>query len=112
MLGNERLQDSAHTRAIATLQAFDVMTALDKVFMMDKSTKLNFTNLAEIYKSGFTRIPIYSGTRDNIVGILYAKDLILVDPEDEIEISALLTFHGGHTLRMVDCHTTLDKVWP
>ena len=42
--------------------------------------------------AGFTRIPVYDESRDNIVGILYAKDLILVDPDDEVEISAVLSF--------------------
>ena len=41
---------------------------------------------------GFTRIPVYQEHRDNIVGILYAKDLILVDPDDGVEINAVLSF--------------------
>ena len=35
---------------------------------------------------------MYQEHRDNIVGILYAKDLILVDPDDGVEISAVLSF--------------------
>lgn len=29
-----------------------------------------------IIKSGYSRIPVYSGTRDNIKGLLYSKDLL------------------------------------
>ena len=34
----------------------DVMTTLDKVFMVESSTRLTFQVLLDIYKSGFTRI--------------------------------------------------------
>ena len=35
---------------------------------------------------------MYESSRQNIVGILYVKDLILVDPDDETELSAVLAF--------------------
>jgi metal transporter CNNM len=51
----------------------EVMTDLDKCFMMELNTRLNFQIMLEIYKSGFTRIPIYKTTRPNVVGILFVK---------------------------------------
>lgn len=36
--------------------------------------------------------PIFCGDIQNVVGILYAKDLILLDPDDEIEIGAVVSF--------------------
>ena len=45
--------------------------------------------------SGFTRIPVYEDDRQNIVGVLYAKDLILVDPDDGLEINAVVSFRCG-----------------
>ena len=77
----------------------DVMTTLDNCFMLDAALRLNFDVILAIYKSGFTRIPIYQGSKHNIVGILYSKDLILVDPEDELEIQTVMNFRGrfgGH----------------
>ncbi len=44
-----------------------------------------------LHSAGYTRVPVYDGVRQNIVGILYSKDLILVDPDDEIEIGAVLS---------------------
>lgn len=32
--------------------------------------------LEKVIKSGYSRIPIYAGTRDNIKGLLYSKDLL------------------------------------
>lgn len=107
------LNASDHHLLVAALEykdkrVSDVMTSLDQCYMLEVSERLNFTLMLEVYKSGYTRIPVYSGERDNIVGVLYAKDLILVDPEDEIELSTILSFrgrHGGHVL----ADTKLDK---
>lgn len=63
----------------------------------------------QIYKSGFTRIPVFDTTRHNVIGILYAKDLILVDPQDQVEIRTILSFHGGE-VKKVNEDTTLDYV--
>ena len=92
----------------------EVMTELDRAYMIEVNTRLSFSVLMDIYKSGFTRIPVYEDRRGNIVGVLFTKDLILIDPDDEIEVSALLAFHGGKDggfLRYVNDNTTLDKVF-
>ena len=43
--------------------AFDIKTGFDKI-------------ISEIINSGFSRIPVYSGTFDSVKGILYAKDVL------------------------------------
>ena len=91
-------------------QVTDVMTSIEKVFMLEKSVRLNFENLLEVYKSGYTRIPVYESTRQNVVGILFTKDLILIDPDDEIEVSAVLSFHGKMMKRILDS-TPLHEVF-
>ena len=74
----------------------DVMTPIDKTFMVAGSTRLNFDNMLRIYESGYTRIPVHEdGDRQAIIGILYAKDLILVDPDDEIEVRAIIALRAG-----------------
>jgi metal transporter CNNM len=35
----------------------------------------------EIFKSGYSRIPVYDKDRHDVVGLILAKDLIFVDPE-------------------------------
>lgn len=46
-------------------------------------------------------MPIYEGERasPNIVGILFVKDLILVDPDDELEIATVMAFRGRNVGR-------------
>ena len=36
----------------------------------------------EVLCAGYTRIPVYEKHPQDIIGILYTKDLILVDPGD------------------------------
>jgi len=71
----------------------DVMTKMENVFMLDVNTKLDFEVLVTIFKYGFSRIPCYHKHDDGtvtIVGILMVRDLILVDPDDEIEVGTVL----------------------
>ena len=59
-----------------------------------------------ITREGFTRIPVYSGTQDNIIGILNAKDLLVCvnDPESCPDIKKLTKqpYFVPETMRIVD----------
>ena len=70
----------------------EIMTPLEDVFMISVTDNLDFDDLKAIYVSGYTRIPVYHNRRDCIVGIVYTKDLILVDPNDEIPVASILPF--------------------
>ena len=59
-----------------------------QVYMVEAHVRLNFDNMLEIYKSGYTRIPVYDTQPQAIIGILYTKDLILVDPGAQAEALA------------------------
>jgi metal transporter CNNM len=61
--------------------AANIMTKIEDVYMLDINTKLDQNTLREVYSKGFSRIPIYQGSRNNIIGILMARDLILINPE-------------------------------
>lgn len=57
------------------IQVVDIMTS--RVDIVDLDIKMNYRQILDlIIKSGYSRIPVYSGTRDNIKGILYSKDLL------------------------------------
>ncbi|KAJ1444882.1 hypothetical protein M885DRAFT_551676 [Pelagophyceae sp. CCMP2097] len=86
-----------------------VMTPLEDVYMLPESTQLSFKVVREIFEQGFSRVPVFKGDRANIVGLLFVKDLIFVDPEDETPLSQLLSiFHRG--IQIVDDEDTLDDV--
>jgi metal transporter CNNM len=62
-------------------KANQVMTPLEDTYMLDVNTRLDKKVLKGIYSKGYSRIPVYSGHRENIVGILLARDLVLINPD-------------------------------
>jgi CBS domain containing-hemolysin-like protein len=66
ILGNVFRLSRTHVR--------DVMVPREDVLAIERSVDLDRL-LDMLRESGFTRIPVYSGTLDHIVGILHAKDL-------------------------------------
>lgn len=54
--------------------ASEIMTPRADMFVVDINAQ---PDLTEIFKSGFTRIPVIDGDMDRIIGILNIKDLLL-----------------------------------
>ncbi|XP_075989155.1 unextended protein-like [Anticarsia gemmatalis] len=71
----------------------DVMTKLEDVFMLPISSVLDFETMSEIVKSGYSRIPVYEGSRTNIVTVLFIKDLAFVDPDDNTPLRTLCQYY-------------------
>lgn len=65
----------------------EVMTPLDKAFMLDIDSLVDKELLRKIYEKGYSRIPIFEGSQDRIVGILLARDLILINPDKSKKIT-------------------------
>ena len=63
-----------------------VMTPRTKKFTLN-SKKILFEALPEINNSGFSRIPVYSENRDNIIGIVHVRDVLKSLEHDEKVIS-------------------------
>lgn len=80
--------------------AEDVMTKIDNVYCLSNSGVLDFKTIKEIYESGFSRIPIYNeDDKNDIVGILYVRDLAFIDPDDQTPIQAHLDFYKYELLK-------------
>ena len=71
----------------------EVMTHLDDCYMLPIESSLNFETVSEIKEQGYSRIPVYRGERTNIVYILFAKDLLFIDPDDEKPIEEVCKFY-------------------
>ena len=63
-------------------QAKDIM--VPRIDMCFLSIDATYEEFMELYKEEkFTRIPVYEGVRDNVIGILNVKDLILFNPREQ-----------------------------
>ena len=59
----------------------EIMTPRPELFAISESTTLA-EFLDQLQKSNFSRVPVFSGTLDNITGIAFAHDLLQVRDED------------------------------
>ena len=62
----------------------EVMTPMSKIFMLDINQTLDEALKRTIYEQGYSRIPIYEDTPENIIGILMSRDLILANIDDNL----------------------------
>ena len=64
----------------------DCMVSMEEVYMLDEETELDIDVLWEIVGTGHSRLPVFSGNKHNIRGILLVKNLIVVNPEDKRKV--------------------------
>lgn len=99
-------------------KAIDVITPITVLYRIEASIILDTKVLASILHEHYSRIPVYEKDRDNIVGILYAKDLInyesiqgksagemcrkdgLIFINEEVNLDSLLNYFIKHKVHM------------
>lgn len=72
----------------------DVMTPAESVFMISLSDTLNLKVMTDVFKAGYSRIPVYEKDRNDIVCVILTKDMLFVDTKDEIPIRNFVTLFG------------------
>lgn len=93
MGGVERLSQDEVTIISAVLdlkekKVREIMTPIENVFTISADTVLDEKHVAEIFDSGFSRIPIYLPNEPtNFIGMLLVRILISYDPEDCLPVS-------------------------
>ncbi len=70
-------------------RAGEIMTPRTDIVALPVSATLE-TVRQTVVDAGHTRIPVYDGDIDNIVGILYAKDLLSVAEPDRMDLAGML----------------------
>eukprot|EP01112_Ceratiomyxa_fruticulosa_P021732 TRINITY_DN7759_c0_g2_i1.p1 TRINITY_DN7759_c0_g2~~TRINITY_DN7759_c0_g2_i1.p1 ORF type:complete len:550 (-),score=113.58 TRINITY_DN7759_c0_g2_i1:82-1731(-) len=63
-------------------KAHSIMTPLEEVFMVELMDSLTKEFFSKVIEKGHSRIPVYRDTREHIIGVLLAKNLIGVYPGD------------------------------
>mmetsp|Transcript_21103 Transcript_21103/g.47479 ORF Transcript_21103/g.47479 Transcript_21103/m.47479 type:complete len:521 (+) Transcript_21103:238-1800(+) len=71
-----------------------IMTAMDKVFMLSRSDRLDLQTMTKIFRAGFSRVPVYDNNENDVMGLLMTKDLIFVDPEHCIPLDHFIHLFG------------------
>jgi magnesium and cobalt exporter, CNNM family len=66
-------------------RVYEIMTPRTDIFALEVNEGLG-TALPKIKDNRFSRIPVYEGTIDQIIGILYAKDLLPYSRHPELEV--------------------------
>ena len=84
----------------------DVMTPRINTFFIEKNTILDKKTLGSIHARGHSRIPIFDQTRDKVIGILFAKDLIALDPDDNKKVTSVMR----KKIHYINQNDRLDKV--
>ncbi|CAH0477896.1 unnamed protein product [Peronospora belbahrii] len=64
----------------------DIMIPVDKLFSLPISFFPHVLKL--IYNQGYSRIPVWNKDLNDVVGIIFTKDLIYVDPNQEVPLMA------------------------
>ncbi|KAL7480054.1 LOW QUALITY PROTEIN: hypothetical protein ACHAW6_005766 [Cyclotella cf. meneghiniana] len=72
----------------------DAMTPLKNTFMFGADERLGFDTVAKIFKTGYSQIPVHEVTKSNVIGLLFVKDLIFLDPKDEIPVKNFVQIFG------------------
>jgi magnesium and cobalt transporter len=74
---------------MADMTAGDVMVAAPRMDLLDINAPYDEL-LGQVIDTGHSRFPVHDGQRDNIIGILMAKDLLKVQRAPELNLRALL----------------------
>ncbi|XP_065837744.1 uncharacterized protein [Oscarella lobularis] len=64
----------------------EVMTPIKSVFMISQDDHLDLKLMKMLVSAGHSRVPVYSGVRSNIIGLVLVKNLILLDPDDAVPV--------------------------
>ncbi|CAF2320775.1 unnamed protein product [Rotaria sp. Silwood2] len=59
----------------------DIMTNLIDVFMLEANRIVDDELVLNVHGYGYSRIPVYEGRRDNIIGLVNIRDFALLDTE-------------------------------
>ncbi|VWL85482.1 CBS domain-containing protein [Oceanivirga miroungae] len=61
----------------------EIMTARTSIYALEKKDILEDV-IDDIIEKGFSRIPVYEESIDNIIGILYIKDILKIDSKKSV----------------------------
>jgi len=85
------------------------MTPKDRVLWIDKNERLTKESVDIIHSQGHSRIPVYDSEYDDVIGLLYAKDLISLDFDKDTLVHHLMRRQTEHVYETNNLDLVLDK---
>ncbi|XP_060970386.1 DUF21 domain-containing protein At2g14520-like isoform X2 [Cannabis sativa] len=70
--------------------ASDAMTLISETFAIDVNAKLDRNLMKVILEKGHSRVPIYHEQPRNIIGLILAKNLLTIHPDDEVPVKKIV----------------------
>ncbi len=67
----------------------EILTPRVEVFSLDVDTPLNEA-VFQVRSRGFSRVPLFGETNDNILGVLFAKDLLRYSRDERIDLREIM----------------------
>jgi len=64
---------------LKTKKVSDFMSPIKDIYMLSTDTKITKQLMQELQDKGYSRVPVFENTRQNVVGLLLVKNLITVD---------------------------------
>ncbi|KAL9229858.1 hypothetical protein vseg_005279 [Gypsophila vaccaria] len=72
---------------LAQKTAKDAMTPIAQTFAINMSSKLDRDLMKLILDKGHSRVPVYLENPSNIIGLILVKNLLSINPEDEVPVN-------------------------
>jgi len=69
--------------------ACDAMTPISETFTIDINAKLDRYLMNLILEKGHSRVPVYYEQSTNIIGLVLAKNLLTIHPEDSVPVKSV-----------------------
>ncbi|KAM7482388.1 hypothetical protein LguiB_006971 [Lonicera macranthoides] len=69
--------------------ASDAMTPISETFAIDINAKLDRDLMNLILEKGHSRVPVYYEQPTNIIGLILAKNLLTIHPEDKVPVKSV-----------------------
>lgn len=91
-------------------QVQHIMTPASRMFAVKSSDRLDYNLMAQIFRAGYSRVPVWSDDLTRIVGLLYSKDLMLIEPRACTPVITVVYFFNRQHINVVDEEDRLDAV--
>lgn len=89
LIESEDLNIAKHALSFADKKIKDVMIPLRRTISVEAGALVTAGLIDDLYATGHRRFPVYSGEKDNIIGIIYARNLVRYRGMDNKKVADL-----------------------